>query len=89
MAEILTDIRKVMSMIDSGVDPDRYRFVVADGGTEAVESALFELGVKHRDIDLYQVNESAVLEPGQILIMDLEIMARNFQKVMDSWKFSF
>lgn len=86
MSNIWTDIRKVKAMAESGIDPDHYRFVTSLGEAGAIEDALLEMGVSEDDIDIYLIDESAIVDPGQVLIMDLKLMEENFLQMMKSWQ---
>jgi hypothetical protein len=87
--DILTHFRKIKATLDSGVPPDKYRFIVHPGEGQAVWETLIELGVSVNDLDLYKINEMEEVEPGQVIVMDLETIEAKFQEILASWRVNF
>ena len=65
-----TDIAKVYARIKSGIDPDRFRFITSPGNTPEVCDALVQAGVPIGSVQAYNIHESEVIEPGEVLVID-------------------
>lgn len=86
MNQMWTDIRKAISRGHSGIDPDRYRFIVAPNYKGVVEQALVGAGVHEKDLDLYMIHESAAVDAGQALVMDVKEIDRQAQEAIQRWR---
>lgn len=75
--DVWQQINRAMTRAETGIDPDRYRFVTAPGETWIVREGLTEHGVKAHQLKYYNIHENPAVDPGSVLIMDVFEIHRN------------
>lgn len=66
-------LQKARVMVRTGIDPDRYMFVTAPDEKDVLENGLrARFGVVVGELYLFDIHESAAVDPGLILVFDRE-----------------
>ena len=77
MRDPWTAIHRAFARVESGIDPDQYRFITHTGEMNLVREGLEENGVPKHLVRYYNIHESDQVDPGTVLILDIFEIHRN------------